>query len=171
MSGFFGIEELRPCEVLFDIRSLQPQRSSFAIASGRLVEQPKVDQLEIGALVFRCPTTRQDIESGIEMDQCTFLKSGQLGVCVHCPACRNCHEFNIASGRLAPFRAVHLPNGNTEYGLSPSRVATQKLCDSKSMNRKVTRWKSLWTLKSAPMSLPSSAHRVSSPSWSGSYVG
>lgn len=78
------------------------------------------EQLEIGALAFQCPTTQLDIESGIEMDRCTFQRIGQFSVRVHCRACRLCHEFKVADGSLAPFRPIQPCNGKTEFDLTLS---------------------------------------------------
>lgn len=95
----------------------------------RLKQSRGTDQLEIGALAFRCPTTQLDIESGIEMDRCTFQRIGQFSVWVHCHACRLRHEFKVANGSLAHFRPIQPCNGRTEFGLAlflqPLSLVTQ----------------------------------------------
>lgn len=74
------------------------------------------DRLEIGALVFRCQTMECDVESGIEMDRCTFLRLACFGVGVDCRACRQRHEFKVANGHLQPFGQTRPRKGTTETG-------------------------------------------------------
>jgi hypothetical protein len=58
--------------------------------------------VKIGLLIFRCPVTAHDIESGIEMDSQTFRWIGHLSAYLRCRACRCTHELKVADGTLAP---------------------------------------------------------------------
>jgi hypothetical protein len=89
---------------VFDFRAYQTQTPSFSTAGNRSVQGQ--GEVEIGALVFRCPLTQRDIESGIEIDRVTFRKIAQFGVRVNCTACGHRHEFKVASGNIASSRLV-----------------------------------------------------------------
>lgn len=88
---------------VIDIQNVKSRHLSLLTGSGGLKQQRGTDHLEIDVLMFRCPTTQRDTESGIEMDRCTFLRLGQFSVRVHCRACGHRHEFKVANGSLAPF--------------------------------------------------------------------
>jgi hypothetical protein len=57
---------------------------------------------KIGLLIFRCPVTAHDIESGIEMDSQTFRWTGHLSASLRCRACCCTHELKVADGTLTP---------------------------------------------------------------------
>jgi len=58
--------------------------------------------VKIGLLIFRCPVTAHDIESGIEMDSQTFRWIGHLSAYLRCRSCRCTHELKVADGTLTP---------------------------------------------------------------------
>ena len=58
--------------------------------------------VKIGLLIFRCPVTAHEIESGIEMDSQTFRWIGHLSAYLRCRACRCTHELKVADGTLTP---------------------------------------------------------------------
>ena len=58
----------------------------------------------IGPLVFRCPATGHNIESGIDMDLQTFRRIGHLSVRLRCRGCDHPHELKVADGCLASYR-------------------------------------------------------------------
>ena len=60
------------------------------------------ESIKIGLLIFRCPVTAHDIESGIEMDSQTFRWIGHLSAFLRCRACRCTHELKVADGTLTP---------------------------------------------------------------------
>ncbi len=62
----------------------------------------RTDEAEFGALVFRCPITLDDLDSGIEMDRNTFRQIRGSDVLVRCRSCRQLHQFKVAAGALAP---------------------------------------------------------------------
>ncbi len=66
--------------------------------------QPCAEGVGIGPLVFRCPTTAHDIESGIEMDLQTFRRIGHLSVRLPCRGCGRPHELKVADGCLVSYR-------------------------------------------------------------------
>jgi hypothetical protein len=66
--------------------------------------QPRAVGVGIGPLVFRCPATGHDIESGIEMDWLTFRRIGHLSVRLRCQSCGLPHEHNLTEGCLASYR-------------------------------------------------------------------
>ena len=66
--------------------------------------QPCADGVGIGPLVFRCPTTGHNIESGIEMDLQTVRRVGHLSVRLRCRGCGRPHELEVADGCLASYR-------------------------------------------------------------------
>jgi hypothetical protein len=103
---------------VLDLANARSRRVPFPIGNGGLKQQRRADRfeadrfeaehleadhLEAGALVFRCPMTQHDFESGVEMDRRTFLRIGKLNLRLRCPACRHFHEFKVAHGSLAPF--------------------------------------------------------------------
>ena len=68
------------------------------------------DGVKIGLLIFRCPVTARDIESGIEMDSQTFRWVRHLGAGLHCRACHCTHELTVADGTLASYGGARYPN-------------------------------------------------------------
>jgi hypothetical protein len=66
--------------------------------------QPCTKGAQIGHLVFRCPATGGDIESGIEMDLPTFRRIEHLSVRLRCQSCGLPHELKVADGCLASYR-------------------------------------------------------------------
>jgi hypothetical protein len=57
--------------------------------------------LEIGTLVFRCPTMAGEIESGLYMDRETFIGIQNLNIRVHCSDCGEFHKWRVAEGILS----------------------------------------------------------------------
>lgn len=72
----------------------------------------EIGGLDIGALLFVCPTTRALIDSGIDSDRRTASSVAEFRVRVHCAACGCSHEFAIGSGQLGPFK--HGERGDAE---------------------------------------------------------
>ena len=66
------------------------------------------DLLETGTLEFRCPTTAREIESGIDMDRRTFLRTKSLRVRVYCADCvALLPEFHSLQKWLAGVKSRH----------------------------------------------------------------
>jgi len=59
------------------------------------------DPLEIGILVFQCPMTAREIESGIDMDRKTFIGIQNVNIRVHCSDCGEFHEWRVGEGILS----------------------------------------------------------------------
>lgn len=58
-------------------------------------------------LVFVCPTTGRDIDSGVESEIGTLLRIRQQNVRALCPACGACHEWPVRDAFLARPTADH----------------------------------------------------------------
>lgn len=56
--------------------------------------------LAFGRLVFDCPVTARDVDSGIGLHHRTFLEIGDLTLRACCPHCQRCHEWVVNEGRL-----------------------------------------------------------------------
>jgi predicted RNA-binding Zn-ribbon protein involved in translation (DUF1610 family) len=52
-------------------------------------------------LIFTCPTTGREIESGVESEIGTLLRIREQHVRVHCPACGDRHEWPVRDAFLA----------------------------------------------------------------------
>lgn len=85
-------------------------------SGGRAIRQQP--DLEIGMLVFRCPVTHWNIESGVETDRRTFLRIRRLSVPVRCSACQGLHEFKVAAGTLAPWGVRLSRDGDIRGGFA-----------------------------------------------------
>jgi hypothetical protein len=117
---------------VLDLQNVKSRHLRLLIGSGGLKQQRGTDHLEIGILVFRCPTTQLNIESDIEIDRPTFLRIGQFDVRVRCRACRRLHEFKVANGSLAPFRLCQPCGGKIQIGSpSPTIASVSKRQKSK----------------------------------------
>ena len=64
--------------------------------------QKCAESVKIGLLIFRCPVTAHDIESGIEMDSQTFRWIGHLSAYLPCRVCCCTHELKVADATLTP---------------------------------------------------------------------
>jgi hypothetical protein len=51
-------------------------------------------------LTFVCPTTRREIDSGVETEIGTLLRIRDHNVRVHCQACGELHEWRVADASL-----------------------------------------------------------------------
>jgi hypothetical protein len=88
---------------VFDIRTFQPNHSTIPMVWDG-ARRSRTDHVAVGVLVFRCPDTDEDIESGIATDRDTFRKIQQFNVRLCCSSCDQFHEFEAFTGRLEPFR-------------------------------------------------------------------
>jgi hypothetical protein len=66
-------------------------------------------EAEMGALVFRCPRTGRDIESGIIPDGDSLFLSRLFSVRVRCPLCEDLPEWRGIDGRRTDRRATAKP--------------------------------------------------------------
>jgi hypothetical protein len=48
----------------------------------------------MGTLMVRCPRTGRDIASGIEIDRLSFERTPAFTGHIHCPHCREEHEWS-----------------------------------------------------------------------------
>jgi hypothetical protein len=53
-------------------------------------------------LIFRCPTSGEDIASGIEIDPDTRSQIRLFRLRMLCPTCGQSHDFGIGEGRTWP---------------------------------------------------------------------
>ena len=44
-------------------------------------------------VMVRCPNTKREISTGIQMDRETFLSKPVFFRCTYCPLCRTTHEW------------------------------------------------------------------------------
>jgi len=51
-------------------------------------------------LIFVCPTSGRQIDSGVETEISTLLRIRQHHVRVRCPACGECHEWPVRDALL-----------------------------------------------------------------------
>jgi endogenous inhibitor of DNA gyrase (YacG/DUF329 family) len=52
-------------------------------------------------LMFVCPTTQQQVDSGVESEISTLLRIRQQTIRAHCPACGQWHEWPVRDAFLA----------------------------------------------------------------------
>jgi hypothetical protein len=52
-------------------------------------------------LIFVCPATGRQVDSGVETEIGTLLRIRQQNVRVHCPACDEFHEWRVGDAFLA----------------------------------------------------------------------
>lgn len=85
-----------------------PRRLGKAFANPRVGPRAEAQRyakdLKIGPLVFLCPATGREIESGIDTDSLTFRRIAHLAVRLRCRGCGRAHELKAAEGRLASYR-------------------------------------------------------------------
>ena len=53
----------------------------------------------MGALLFRCPKTDQEVDIGIDTDPRSLSTIRFFSVRGYCPHCRDTHDWNISDGR------------------------------------------------------------------------
>ena len=51
-------------------------------------------------LIFVCPATGRQVDSGVETEIGTLLRIRQQNVRVHCPACGEFHEWQVGDAFL-----------------------------------------------------------------------
>ncbi len=85
------------------------------------MQQPHPGSEQIGALVFRCPTTGHEIRSEIWTDKSTLLRIEHSTVQRFCQACRTRHEFLIANS------GAKFPNNDPPGSERPIRLF--KVCE------------------------------------------
>jgi predicted RNA-binding Zn-ribbon protein involved in translation (DUF1610 family) len=51
-------------------------------------------------LMFVCPATGRQIDSGVETESVTLLRIRDMTVRVHCPACSELHEWRVGEACL-----------------------------------------------------------------------
>jgi endogenous inhibitor of DNA gyrase (YacG/DUF329 family) len=52
-------------------------------------------------LIFVCPTTGREVDSGVESEISTLLRIRDETVCALCPACGERHEWRVRDAFLA----------------------------------------------------------------------
>jgi predicted RNA-binding Zn-ribbon protein involved in translation (DUF1610 family) len=62
-------------------------------------------------LIFVCPSTGREVDSGVESEIGTLLRIRQQNVRVLCPACGRCHQWAVRDAFLAKAAAA-LPDAN-----------------------------------------------------------
>lgn len=72
-----------------------------------------VGPLEIGSLIFRCPKTGREFDSGINMDRQTFIMTALSSVVVFCRCCEQLYQWNVGDGTIVPFADVRQQTKNT----------------------------------------------------------
>ena len=108
--------------------------------SGRPVSIEKAarasDLPEIGTLVFSCPTTAREIESGIDMDRKTFTDIQNVNIRVHCSDCGEFHEWRVGEGILSgPERPR---TGNSKHARAARKITHAKNCERERTARVIT---------------------------------
>ena len=78
-------------ESIIQLPQREPRSPPLPMGGGASTQQRPTDDLEIGMLVFQCPATQSNIESGIDTDRRTFRRIRQLSVRVRCRACQSLH--------------------------------------------------------------------------------
>ncbi len=63
----------------------------------------------MGTLVFRCPRTGRDVESGIMPDGNSLFLRRLFSVRVRCPLCEDLHEWRVIDGYRAHRKAMAAP--------------------------------------------------------------
>lgn len=53
------------------------------------------------ALIFICPQTGRQIETGIETDEDTLARVQRISMRVQCEHCGRQHQFHVEDGRLS----------------------------------------------------------------------
>ena len=89
--------------------------------------QPCTEGVEIGPLVFRCPTVGHNIESGIEMDLQTFRRVGHLSVRLRCRDCGRPHELKVADAASHPIECRHASAIYTALTFPPRSIRCTNL--------------------------------------------
>ena len=49
----------------------------------------------MGTLVFVCPTTGQEVSTGVEVDRSNFRKLSRTKTAIFCPRCRKNHKLSV----------------------------------------------------------------------------
>ena len=65
--------------------------------------------VDLGVLVFRCPTTWVSVTSGINTDRRTLLQIEHCNMRVRCLACGQPHDFSVADCEFAAFGGSSVP--------------------------------------------------------------
>ena len=55
----------------------------------------------MGTVVVRCPTTGEEVSTGISMDQATFDTMYNSGQSFECPACGKTHTWEKKTARVS----------------------------------------------------------------------
>jgi hypothetical protein len=58
-------------------------------------------ELAVERLYFRCPTTGEEIDLGIESELGTLLRIRRSAVRARCPRCAQWHAWRVGDARLA----------------------------------------------------------------------
>lgn len=87
--------------------------SAVYAAAGRLryavvaVRQPiDPDDLEIGAIVFRCPQTHRHVSSGILIEHPSLIQIEELSARFACKACGHHHTMGLRRAHWLPLGTV-----------------------------------------------------------------
>ena len=63
----------------------------------------------MGTLVFVCPTSGQEISTGVEVDRSSYRKLSRTKTAIFCPRCRKSHKLSVIWAWLA--NETPLPRG------------------------------------------------------------
>jgi hypothetical protein len=61
----------------------------------------------MGVVMIRCPRTRREVPTGIEMDGREFLRAPVFFSRMHCPACGSVHEWFAKDAWVCDGRERH----------------------------------------------------------------
>jgi hypothetical protein len=65
----------------------------------------------MGTLVFVCPTSGQEISTGVEVDRSSYRKLSRTKTAIFCPRCRKSHKLSVIWAWLA--NETLLPRGES----------------------------------------------------------
>jgi hypothetical protein len=70
-------------------------------AADTMMWRSAVKEAVMEHLIFVCPTTRREVDSGVETEIGTLLRIRQENVRALCPACGKWHEWQVRDAFLA----------------------------------------------------------------------
>jgi hypothetical protein len=76
-------------------------------------------------LIFRCPTSGDDVESGIETDSDTRSQIRLFRLRILCPACGQTHDFG--TGEARPLKPERTEVGHCDEPSDPIRAHSHAL--------------------------------------------
>jgi hypothetical protein len=111
--GFKGPRNVRHKLLDYRMRRERIRRPSIDRSSGGMSGEvrhgPATLNATVSALIFWCPTTRQEIKSGVHTDEASLAKVRSLSVQVYCPACKTTHLIRAGDGWVGGDAMGELP--------------------------------------------------------------